>query len=86
MLTIVSLIDIRENIVKLAKSNLHNICYLKIFLSPIQILNISAKQCSRFMTFWYGSGSADPCLFIIDPDSAIFVIDPQEGNKKLNFV
>ncbi len=31
-----------------------------------------------------GSGSADPCLWIMDPDpdSAIFVIDLQDGNKK----
>ncbi len=43
------------------------------------------------MTFWYGpgSGSADPCLWLIDldtdPDPAIFVIDLQGANKKLIF-
>jgi hypothetical protein len=49
------------------------------------------------VTFWCGSGSgsgpADPCLGLIDPDSdpdpdadpdpAIFVIDLQHANKKL---
>ncbi len=34
-------------------------------------------QCSGYMTFWCGSGSADPCLWLMDPDPdpAIFVID-----------
>jgi hypothetical protein len=44
------------------------------------------------MTFWcgygYGSGSADPCLRLMDldadPDPAIFVIDLQDANKKIN--
>jgi hypothetical protein len=39
------------------------------------------------VTFWYGSGSADPCLFLIDsdpdPGPAIFVIDLQDANKKI---
>ncbi len=35
------------------------------------------------MTFWYGSGSADPCLWLMDPDPAIFVIERQNANKKL---
>jgi hypothetical protein len=42
------------------------------------------------MTFWcgsrYGSGSADPCLRLMDPyadpDPAIFVIDLRDANKK----
>jgi hypothetical protein len=46
------------------------------------------------MTFWCGSGSgsADPCLWLIDPDSdldpdpAIFVIDLQDANKKQIFL
>jgi hypothetical protein len=25
------------------------------------------------MTFWYGSGSADPCLRLMDPDPAVCV-------------
>jgi len=40
------------------------------------------------MTFWCGSGSGDPCLWLMDtdpdadPDPAIFVIDLQDENKK----
>ncbi len=37
------------------------------------------------MTFWCGSGSADPCLWLMDPDPAIFVIDLQDANKKQIF-
>ncbi len=46
------------------------------------------------MTFWFGSGSADPCLWLMDLDQnpdpnsvrdpAIFVIDLQDASKKLN--
>ncbi len=45
------------------------------------------QQCCGSMTFWCGSGSgsADPCLWLIDPDPAIFVIDLQDANKKLIF-
>ncbi len=32
------------------------------------------------MTFWCGSGSVDPCLWLIDPN--IFIIDLQDANKK----
>jgi hypothetical protein len=41
------------------------------------------------MTFCCGSGSADPCLWLMDSDPAsypypdIFVIDLQEADKKL---
>jgi hypothetical protein len=44
-------------------------------------------QCSGSMTFWCGSGSgsADPCLCLMDPDPAIFVIDLQDASKKLIF-
>ncbi len=46
-------------------------------------------QCCGSMTFWGGSGSADPCLGLMDPDSdpdpAIFVIDLQDASKKLIF-
>ncbi len=40
------------------------------------------------MTFWGGSGSADPCLLLMDPDPdpAIFVIDLQDACKKLIFL
>jgi hypothetical protein len=34
------------------------------------------------MKYWRGSGSADPCLGLMDPDPAIFVIDLQDANKK----
>ncbi len=55
----------------------------------------SRNQCSGSITFWRGSGSgaADPCLWLMDPDSdpvpdadqdpAIFVIYLQDANKKL---
>ncbi len=46
---------------------------------------IYADQCCGSMTFWCGSGSADPCLWLRDPYPAIFVIDLQDGNKKLIF-
>jgi hypothetical protein len=38
-------------------------------------------QCSGSMTFWCGSGSgsADPCLWLMDPDPTIFVIDLQDA-------
>jgi hypothetical protein len=38
------------------------------------------------MTFWCGSGSADPCLLLMDPDPGIFVIGLQAANKKLIFI
>ncbi len=41
------------------------------------------------MTFWggsgSGSGSADACLWLMDPDPAMFVIDLQDASKKLIF-
>ncbi len=52
-------------------------------------LNLWKKQCCGSMTFWggSGSGSADPCLWLMDPDPdpAIFVIDLQDASKKLIF-
>jgi len=55
-----------------------------------------SQQCSGSMQFWCGSGSgswsADPCLWLMDPDSDpgpdadpdsfIFIIDLQDANKK----
>ncbi len=37
------------------------------------------------VTFWYGSGSADPCLWLMDPDPdpTIFVPDLQDANTKV---
>ncbi len=39
------------------------------------------------MTFWggSGSGSSDPCFWLMDPDPSIFVIDLQDASKKLIF-
>ncbi len=50
-------------------------------------LGITWYQCCGSMTFWVGSGSgsADPCLWLMDPDPSIFVIDLQDASKKLIF-
>ncbi len=52
-----------------------------------RILWWKIKQCSGSMIFWGGSGSGslDPCFWIMDPDPdpAIFVIDLQDASKKL---
>ncbi len=47
----------------------------------------SLFQCSGSMTFWggSGSGSSDPCFWLMDPDPAIFVIDLQDASNKLIF-
>ncbi len=31
------------------------------------------KQCCGSVPFWYGSGSADPCLWLMDPDPGILL-------------
>ncbi len=43
------------------------------------------NHCSGSMTFWCGSGSADPCLWLMDPDPnpAILIVDLQDAKKKL---
>ncbi len=41
---------------------------------------LSLWQCCGSMTIWGGSGSADPCLRLMDPDPAILVIDLQDAN------
>ncbi len=51
------------------------------------------SQCCGSMTFWCGSGSADPCLGLMDPDpdsdpdadpdTSFFIIGLQDANKKL---
>jgi hypothetical protein len=33
------------------------------------IFSYTYKQCCGSMTFWCGSGSADPCLWLMDPDA-----------------
>jgi hypothetical protein len=45
-------------------------------------------HCCGSMTFWCGSGSADPCLWLMDPDwdPSMFIIDLQDGKKKINFL
>ncbi len=61
-------------------------CYDLMHLETVAfkiLLYISVNQCCGSMTFWYGSGSAGPCLWLKDPDPAIFVIDLQDANKKL---
>ncbi len=45
------------------------------------------NQCCGSITFWCGSGSADPCLWLMDPpdpDTFIFIIDLKDV-KKNNF-
>ncbi len=56
----------------------------RLLISWVLICEI---QCCGSMTFWDGSGSADPCLWLMDPDPdpAIFVIDLQDASKKLIF-
>ncbi len=55
------------------------------------LIYVSWNQCCGSMTFWggSGSGSADPCLWLMDPDSdpdpSIFAIDLQDASKKLIF-
>ncbi len=57
--------------------------YMSSFYSPYLVPVL------RILTFWCGSGSADLCLWLVDPDSdpdpAFFVIDLQDANKKLIF-
>ncbi len=47
-------------------------------------VNKYVNQVCGAMTFWFGSGSGsgDPCLWLMDPDPAIFVIELQDANKK----
>ncbi len=58
-------------------------------LLPVNYVTVelvpSEYQCCGSMTFWCGSGSADPCLWLMDPDAdpSIFTIDLQDANKKL---
>jgi hypothetical protein len=43
---------------------------------------VPCAQCYGSMPFWCGSGSgfADPCLRLLDPDPAIFIIVLQDAN------
>jgi hypothetical protein len=64
-----------------------------IVVSVVTKCQLPFFQCSGSMTFWCGSGSADPCSdYWIrirmrgDPDPAIFIIDLQDVNKQLIFL
>ncbi len=50
-----------------------------------QVGHNSFEQCSGTVTFWYGFGSSDPYLWLMDqnpaPDPALFVSDLQDANK-----
>jgi hypothetical protein len=66
------------------------LCYGFDLIWPrFMIFCLPVNQCSGTMTFWCGSGSADPCLWLMYPDPvpdpAIFVIDLQDASKKLIF-
>ena len=50
---------------------------------PVTGTEVPFHQCCGSVTFSYGSGSANPCLWPMDPDPAIFVLDLQDANKKL---
>ncbi len=65
---------------------------LLLCVSNRYFIYLKPNQCCGSMTFWCGSGSgsADPCLWLLnpdpDPDPAIFVIDLQDANKKIFFI
>ncbi len=65
----------------------HIIWYLQIHTSWKDLTYYD--QCCGSMTFWRGSGSgsAGPCLWLMDPDqdAAIFVIGLHDAYKKLIF-
>ncbi len=58
-----------------------------LLLCHVREQNIHLSQMSGTHTHSYqcGSGSVDPCLWLMDPDpdSAILIIDLQDANKKL---
>ncbi len=47
---------------------------------------LTYEQCCGSMAFCCGSGSAVPCLWLMDPDPFIFVINLQDANKKQIFL
>jgi hypothetical protein len=75
-------IDSQESEYAMAKS-LRKITYGGI--SRALSVHNTSPQCCGSVTFWYGLGSADPCLILLDPDPvpdpAIFVTDLQDANK-----
>ncbi len=44
-------------------------CALQVNEKDPRQQDIYKKQCCRSMTFWCGSGSGDPCLWLMDPGS-----------------
>jgi hypothetical protein len=60
------------------------------FFDPLPWIHHTFYQFCGSMTFWCGSGSADPCLCIMDPDSdpdlSIFITDLHDANSKQNFI
>ena len=71
-------------------------CFMIIGNGSLPLTNGSGfkrpkNQFSGSMKFWGGSGSADPCLWLVDPapdsdlDPSIFVIYLQHASKKLIF-
>ncbi len=63
----------------------------KLVLVYAQVnIDLPCYQCCVSVTCWHGSGSADPCLWLMDPNPAadpdIFVIDLEDSNIKLLFL
>jgi hypothetical protein len=64
---------------------------LNQFSAFVLVMNISSYQCSGSMKFWGGSGSGDPCLWLVDPDpdpgsgSCYFSHWPSRCQQKTNF-
>ncbi len=54
--------------------------------APAGMARQPCKAVLRIHDFWCGSrsGYADPCLWIMDPDPAIFFIDLQDANGNKN--
>jgi hypothetical protein len=44
---------------------------------------LCTNQCCGSMTFWCGSGSADPCLWVMDADPSIFIIEKVDHFSKV---
>jgi hypothetical protein len=67
--------------------NLVTLSLQRVFLGAWVRYPPGTRQCSGSMTFCCGSGSAEPCLRLMDPDPdsdpAIFVIELQDASKKL---
>ncbi len=67
------------------------VCKLSLFFSVytcVSQVEHGGGECCGSMTFrcGSGSGSVDPCLWLMDPDPAIFLTNLQDANKKLFFL